>query len=592
MFFDRLFTQRRPVPRVHRNPGQITCPYCFEPFAPDEVCFLVPAARSSRVHEEAWSASTAEDGFGGFVEYGVGQQQVEKARPTSTANLANEKLEELFQKRTHDPELETFWDGIGTEESYMQNAAFTESITWNSPLVTPKNKGSMTLEGYETDEDGFVDHVRDRLSKKTSRVRVCPYCHNVLPEHYGKYEVVFFSIVGVTSAGKTVYLHQLLGSLERYLQQVGLTLLYKDKAAEEFHPILSENDVLPASTSADTLRPPLSFTVMDQTARRYYTLVFYDISGENCVRAGRMRKFGPYITHADAILMLIDPVQFPQLEAEIRMMNPAAVSQSKTSYATEVLKAMYENFLLQRVDRKKRVSIPIAFTISKSDLLDPLLRQNPYFQDATLLKPEVATGYLERKKRNVVDFSSIIWVNAELRTLLQEKNESGFCELVDRNFSRRQLLAVSALGCGTRDALSNTAPLSGSYVGTLKDETGLSRVVIHLTEGNRCVLEDVEDQGGGLLCYDLREGTLEKCTGEPDWQHTLRRNLYIRVDCTGKTQYYEYYCRPQENKGQDGAELLREDVKVPATRPNPRRVAEPLFWLLAELGLVPRKDKG
>ena len=577
----------------------IKCPYCFKPFSNEDVCFLVPAAkpRTSLRTDTSTVQRVAVDAFDEYEQHDEDAEEKQET-PNESNTIIDEQsndasdssLESLFRKRESDPKLEAFWRDIGGKEAYEKNAAFGNGIEWNSPLVTPENKGEMTTRGYETDSDGFVNRVHDKLSGKESYVRLCPHCHNVLPKQYGKYPVKFFSVVGVTSAGKTVYLNQLLGSMNRYLQQIGLTLLYPDEAAEELRSITSEDDVLPMATYADSLRPPLSFAVMDQAAQRYYTLVFYDIAGENCVRADRMRSYGPYIEHADGILMLIDPVQFPQLAAEIRIMNPGAATGGTVAYATDVLKAMYENFLLQNVDRKQRVLTPIAFTISKSDLLDPIIRQDPYYNGAFMLKPNVTVKYSTRKKRNMVDFGSISQVSGEILYLLSSRGENGFCEAVNKNFSHRQLFATSALGCRTHRVLSNKEPLVGNYIGATENEANRSKVVIHLTEENRRVLDAVEDKGGGLLCFDLREATLTEVEETPDWSKTARGKFYFSVDSTRGTLYQEYYYSQQENRAKGGAMLER--AQAPVSRPNPRRVEEPLFWLLADMGLVPMDDKG
>ena len=61
----------------------------------------------------------------------------------------------------------------------------------------------------------------DDFGKPTYR-RVCPYCHNPLPMGFGKHRVKNISIIGITGAGKTVYISQLLKGMTEYAAKSGL----------------------------------------------------------------------------------------------------------------------------------------------------------------------------------------------------------------------------------------------------------------------------------------------------------------------------------------------------------------------------------
>lgn len=77
---------------------------------------------------------------------------------------------------------------------------------------------------YEMDSSGFVNRAVDAFGV-SSKVRICPYCHNVLPFEFGKYPVKYISVVGITSSGKTVYLSQLLRQIETFFVKAGLTVV-------------------------------------------------------------------------------------------------------------------------------------------------------------------------------------------------------------------------------------------------------------------------------------------------------------------------------------------------------------------------------
>lgn len=570
---------------------RITCPYCFETFAPEAVCFLVPAAEEENATAHYYydpSDSTA----------------AENAQSGSEAESGSGDLE-LFRRRPGDKKLEDFWKGIGGASAYQENLAYPGNIQWNSPLVTPENQAQKTMHGYERDADGFVNAVHDRLSGAESRVRLCPSCHNTLPEGYGKYETKFFAVVGITYAGKTVYLRQLLGAIDRYLQKADLTVEYRDEEARQFAPIEDARDVLPSATVSDMFRRPITFAVAEQATGKRHTLVFYDISGENCVDPKKMRLYGPYLEHADAILLLLDPSQFRVLRGKLRKepQNRADSSFSSVESASAVLQAMKQNFLSlhDRLDKKNRVKTPIAFTLSKSDLLDNILNQDPLFRDCILTSSEeLELGYSDKKKRHLVDYAQITRISGECDMLLRRNGEKSFCEDVAENYACRQLFAVSALGCATNTVLTNRPTDTGEYLrNSLRgryyfDGAIPGEVVIELETGtehradNRLLLEEIVDRKGEkVLCYDLRDRTLSLAAGQPGGE---RGKFYFRVDAQGTVPRYTEYYLDYSGVAQEGASL--RFAQVPASAVSPRRVEEPLLWLLAETGLVPKYNRG
>ncbi len=73
---------------------------------------------------------------------------------------------------------------------------------------------------------------------------------------------------------------------------------------------ISKDKPLPRGTVPEALTPPMAANVKDNNTQKMYTLVFYDIAGENCVKPRRMKKFGPFIENSDGIILIIDPGQF------------------------------------------------------------------------------------------------------------------------------------------------------------------------------------------------------------------------------------------------------------------------------------------
>lgn len=567
----RIFRARGQAPARRKGTKSFACPYCFETIRHDEVCFLVPYTQQEITYTEA--------------ELSVMDPAVAKTIRQEQAEIAP------FRKRDSDEKLENFWRHLGGIDAYSNNPAFEEELQWNSPLVTPENAGEMTESGYEKDKDGFVVSVTDRLSKKPSKLRLCPHCHNVLPEGYGKYPLHFISIVGITSSGKTVYLTQLLSEIEAYLGRMGVTVCYKDKEARRFKSIRDSSTILPNATTRNDLRPPITITAQEGSS--FYTLVFYDIAGENCVDPDKQALFGPYISHSDGIIVLIDPAQFPLLRTEIAARHSSAVGSPNTATVHSVLQTMNQSFLTERKNQDGKVEMPFAFVVSKSDYLDEILREDPNCENSAIIEmlPDPDPN------RPVVSYGELVSIDLAVRQLLAQHGDPTLYAQIGRDFANSRFFAVSALGVGTRLVLSHTAELKGSYNIFLDDESESREILIELSPDSekclasrRALRELLTRDHNTILRYDLKTRELTEISCLPKARD--RTALYLEADVNNpeKAGFYElFFSDNADGEGQSpvltqGAKF--DFFKTPEAYPQPRRIAEPLYWMLSQFGLL------
>ena len=93
-----------------------------------------------------------------------------------------------------------------------------------------------------------------------------------------------------------------------------------------------------------------------------YTLVFYDIAGENCVKPRRMKKFGPFIENSDGIILIIDPGQF------MGEIQGADEEEQELYKPDKVIGAMCDAFVTSN-NKNGQSNIPLAVTLSKGDTM-------------------------------------------------------------------------------------------------------------------------------------------------------------------------------------------------------------------------------
>ena len=343
---------------------KITCPYCFNEFNDDDVHF-----RMETVY--------AEDDLDPIGE-GRSLDEIEVDSRYSSVEIKEQMAEfkrrEQFVKRD-DTVYQNFWaEFAGTTEkaSLSRDGKEPSVLPYHRPVFDPKNAQHAALFGKPkrnsdvVNESGMVYAAVDCFGKLTQR-RVCPHCHNPLPGAYGKYPVKFVSIIGITGAGKTVYLSQ----LSKYVaQQIAYFDIVANPTSQDVQEYIEANPVvmgekLPVGSPPEQLLQPLCWDLVYGRGeqKQYQTIVFFDIAGENCVSAERIQKFGHFVERADGIIVVIDPKQF-QFATAADAEEPVKVLQTISN--------VYQNRASNEVRK-----LPLSICLSKGDkIAQSMIRGN------------------------------------------------------------------------------------------------------------------------------------------------------------------------------------------------------------------------
>lgn len=327
--------------------NKIICPYCFEKFNHDDVLFRAETCFNEDDVLEEYEIDMMEDG-----------PEKEKTRYENDL-----KREFLIGERE---EYKNYWSRFGGTTEQTRRRATSGSMTqfvenYKKPIISPKNRRVVKFDnadgsGVSYDRDDFLSSVTDVFNGHTSS-RVCPKCFNPLPRNYGKYPVKFISVIGITGAGKTVYLSSLLDNMYEYADKIGMNPINNDSVNFFIEQNKIQKDVvLPQGTLPERMSQPLCYHLhyfhQGKGVSETSTFVIYDIAGENCVDDRSVENFGQFILHSDGIIILQDPKQFQRIYGEAHMM------------ANSVLRTI--NNLFVGTDY---CSIPIALCISKCDRL-------------------------------------------------------------------------------------------------------------------------------------------------------------------------------------------------------------------------------
>lgn len=283
----------------------ITCPYCFENFDDSDVKF-----RSEFVFQKELDELD-------------NKYEIQEAK--------------LFAKQEHGSHIYEMWwtvnGGFTTSEMdpadsdirpYQRPVIDPASQAWQSYLVAVGSSEDYKQKYLIRDNDGMVAHIKLKATSLHSEVtcsrRVCPKCHNPLPEHFGKTQVVTIPIIGVMGSGKTVYMSSLLKNISYYVENIGYNGASPTNGVFSFtHFNKVENgQKLPSPTSPELVQQPLCFVMYKNLAGNKlasYTVVLYDLAGEyfnsdpkQDIRVEEKHR-KKLLKHANGIILLIDPSQ-------------------------------------------------------------------------------------------------------------------------------------------------------------------------------------------------------------------------------------------------------------------------------------------
>ena len=420
---------------------RIKCPYCFEEFNDDEVHFRVPTVKEP-------DASVLPEGIASVEELQLSKRFSDEEKD----KIAKEYWQANFYGPQRDEKYMRFWAQYdGTTEKSPRDSKYPNY--WKR-IIEPTRDIGLLRQLVPGDTKSLNNYLRrDKVSSASDESlvveitvndgtvcneRVCPYCHNPLPHLYGAFPIKFISIVGNTGSGKTVYLSQLIRNIVDNLAEVGYTA---DLPTPSVISYLSDNEILigkelPFGTPANSLQQPIVFEIAHEQNRQ--TIVIYDVAGELFADNQRytlaeIHKSAECIMHSDALLMLIDPMQFSALGEVLSLEN------NRLTTPNTVIASLH-NLLLTR----SRI-IPVAVCISKGDEIYTIMPDglaNSLQADYKGI-PSEDSVYRMKPVFNTEDFNSY---ESDLMDFVYHIN-SALCPTLAAGFEDFAFFAVSALGC-------------------------------------------------------------------------------------------------------------------------------------------------
>ena len=290
--------------------------------------------------------------------------------------------------------------------------------------------------------DKLLEAECPECNKKTTQ-RACPKCHYELKYVGNNIDEKMVAIIGGRASGKSSYIAVLINRLENEVGKnfnAGLMAdsdRTRNRYKNDFYkPIFIEKRMLGGTVTAERnpdVKKPMIFrmTFDNQGKRKAVNLVLFDTAGEDMASDDAMFTHTRYISESDGIIFLLDPFQIDT----VRDLVPENLQdKQEDADPNEIVDRLYqlheEN---QKVKSLQKIKKPVAFTLSKSDALFPIIEP-----DSGLHRSGEHFGYL-----NEADVQS---VHTEISTYLEEWMGSGFDNKVRTYFDCYRYFGVSAFG--------------------------------------------------------------------------------------------------------------------------------------------------
>lgn len=247
--------------------------------------------------------------------------------------------------------------------------------------------------------------------------RACPHCQTPLPLDADRAEMQILAIAGLNSVGKSHFLVAAFDdAIENGLDDIGCTRFSPDGPTDQFlrgrvEKFLHRGRPLDSTQEHTDLRYR-ALTFRSLVRQHASVLLTHDINGESIADDGARQTHASFLRRAAGLIFLVDPLEFRSLRAKRPDYEPEV---SRVATQANILDLCLQE--MHRVPGGKEV--PIALTISKSDLLSEMLGRSHGFDKESIRGP----GWLEEIKTT----------SAEIRELLLEIGERRLVEVADRH---------------------------------------------------------------------------------------------------------------------------------------------------------------
>lgn len=311
--------------------------------------------------------------------------------------------------------------------------------------IPPPTGGRDKLKSLKMPRETHCPNCREKTS-----IRICPVCHSELPYTIGDYKDLTFAVIGTKEAGKSHYISVLLNKImndigegfDSNLQPLNDETIRRFRD-DFYNPVFRKHETIMATRSGradNSVKVPLIYTLSfmgkgifsKKKIKDVATIVFFDTAGEDLDAEDTMTTENKYIYNSSGIILLMDPLQLPEVRAQLPSETPLP---SENSEIEDVISRTAK--LIRKAKKLKQtqlIDIPLALAFSKIDAIEPIL------------DPSSSLKY-PSKHVDRFDMSDFDSVCSEMESLIKEWRGGGLLQQLRHNFKNYGFFGLTALGC-------------------------------------------------------------------------------------------------------------------------------------------------
>ncbi len=291
--------------------------------------------------------------------------------------------------------------------------------------------------------------------------RKCPSCGQEIPKMAIETPNLPFSIVGVSTSGKTNYITVMLHELSKS-NALKLALGSQTKDTRDHQNknrrLIYEEHTRPESTQAGTTMPQIWY-IRNLLKKRgndvpTFTFTIFDGAGEDHENnIDNTSTVCRYINASKAIILVIDPLVLSKIrrggavDPEV-LKNSLAGFEGETKNAEDVINSVVAYIKAARGIRSTQMlNIPVAVVLTK---FDTLLSHKGFAPNALIKRSSLTIS------DGKVNITEIQQVHEEIENWLYSIEEGSFINALQSHFKEFYFFGVSSYGAPPKDA--NTLP--------------------------------------------------------------------------------------------------------------------------------------
>ena len=352
----------------------------------------------------------------------------------------NPACTKIFLRELKDKDVRTYRTKNLDEEIDIENSIFLGKDPEGSSPVTTKHH-------IIRDSSGMCN-----ICKKPAYKRLCPSCHNPIPQGAEDDGSTVFVVLGPKGVGKSHYIAVLINQLRNsFSPEFGATMspatdrttlryreMYYKRLFEEGRKL---SPTLSYEESKESREPMIYYLrFLDGNSPKVYTLAFFDTAGEDLDSADKMMNLNlnSFISRASGIVFLVDPLQIPYINTRIRMDNKPSTGGNVANMLSNITNIIRTNNALKL---KESLDIPLAVVLTKCDVL---MKAPENDEERSILFGPNSSMNIDRE-RGKYDRTNFEQISVEIEEYMRRAVSKAFVQTV-KEFKEHSYFAVSALG--------------------------------------------------------------------------------------------------------------------------------------------------